>query len=45
MTDSQHAMSRATPVAVFVSLLVITLVGLCVLLVRFVSNWLGQMVS
>jgi hypothetical protein len=45
MTDSRHAVTRATPVAAFVLFLVITLGGLCVLLVGFMSNWLGQMLG
>ncbi|CAG0934263.1 hypothetical protein PLCT1_02652 [Planctomycetaceae bacterium] len=43
MSVTQNAASRSAPVAVFVLFLIITLGGLCVLLVGFVSGWLGKM--
>ncbi len=45
MSVTQNAASRSAPVAVFVLFLVITLGGLCVLLVGFIGNWLGKMLA
>lgn len=43
MLNTQNAASRTAPVAAFVLFLVITLGGLCILLVGFIGNWLGSM--
>ncbi|MBP9892740.1 MAG: hypothetical protein KBG84_12630 [Planctomycetes bacterium] len=45
MSVTQNAASRSVPVAAFVFFLVIALGGLCILLVRFVGNWLGSMLG
>ncbi len=45
MSVTQNAASRSAPVAVFVLLLVITLGGLCFLLVGFMNSWLGKMLA
>lgn len=45
MSVTQNAASRSAPVAAFVLFLVIALGGLCILLVGFVGNWLGNMLG
>jgi UPF0716 family protein affecting phage T7 exclusion len=45
MPDGENAFKRASPVAAFVAFLVITLGAICVLLVGFISSWLGQMLG